>query len=68
VAVQTEEVRKYIHKRNNINNTKHSKYKHTYYQNTTHYKTHAYTNPHVTVQVETNTIQVTTTTVQDIPG
>jgi hypothetical protein len=33
----------------------------------THYKTHTYTHPHITKQVKTTTVQVTTTTVQDIP-
>jgi hypothetical protein len=53
--VQTKQIRITIHKRNN---TKHSKYKCTYYQNThtilktpTHYKTHKYTHTH------TNTLQ-----------
>jgi hypothetical protein len=48
------------------NNTIHSKYKYTYYQNThttvkrtTHYKTHTYTNPHITKQVKTTTVQDT---------
>jgi len=36
------------------NNTKHSKYKYTYYQNT-----HIYTNPHITKQVKTTTVQDT---------
>ena len=44
--------------KNRTNNTKHSKYKYTYYQNThtiqnphiqtpTYYKTHTYTHPHI---------------------
>jgi len=52
------------------NNTRHSKYKYTYYQNThilqnphihtsTHYKTHTYTKPHITKQVKTNVAQDT---------
>jgi hypothetical protein len=57
--VQTEQVRINIHKRNNTqntehskNNTKHSKCKYTYYQNTP-----TYTQPHITKQVKTNTVQ-----------
>jgi len=34
------------------NNTKHSKYKYTYYRNT-----HTYTQPHVIKQVKTATVQ-----------
>ena len=52
------------------NNTKHSKYKYTYYQNThtlqnphihtpTHYKTHTHTLPHITKQAQTITVQDT---------
>jgi len=48
------------------NNTKHSKYKYTYYQNAhtivktpTHYKTHTYTGPHITKQVKITTVQGT---------
>jgi Tfp pilus assembly protein PilP len=33
----------------------------------TRYKTHTYTNPHITKQFKTTTVQVTKTTVQDIP-
>jgi hypothetical protein len=32
--VQTKQIRINIHNRNSTNNTKHSKYKYTYYQNT----------------------------------
>jgi len=46
------------------NNTKHSKYKYKYYQNTntivktpTHYKTHTYPHQHITKQIETTTVQ-----------
>jgi len=71
--VQTKQTRINIHtkqhKKHSTNNTKHSKYKYTYYQNT-----HAYTHPHITkqvkttkVQVKTTTVQVKTNTVQDIP-
>jgi hypothetical protein len=68
------QVRKHIHKRNN---TKHSKRSilpevthitepaHTYPHIT---KTHTYTYPHITKQFKTTTVQVTTTTVQDIPN
>jgi hypothetical protein len=38
--VKTKQIRMNIHKRNN---TKHSKYRYTYYQNT-----HTYTHPHIT--------------------
>jgi len=47
-----------MHERNNtkntVNNTKHSKYKYTYYQNT-----HTYTHPHITKQVKTTKVQET---------
>jgi len=33
----------------------------------THYKTHTYTDEHISKQVKTTTIQVITNTVQDIP-
>ena len=33
----------------------------------THYKPHTYTHPHITKPVKTTTVQVKTTTVQDIP-
>jgi hypothetical protein len=70
VAVQKKQVRK--HKRNNTNNTVQT------IQNTvikvhltpklTHItKTHTCTHPHITNQVKTTTVQVTATTVQDIP-
>jgi len=49
------------HKKHSTNNTKHSKYKYTYYQNT-----HTYTHPHITKQVETTTVQVKANTVQDV--
>jgi len=65
------------HKRNNTkkhstNNTKHSKYKYTYYQNTHTLRnpyTHAHTHAHlrITKQVTTTTVEVKTNTVQDIP-
>ena len=52
--------------KHSTNSTKHSKYKHTYYQNTqtiaktpTHYKIHTYTLPHITKQVKTITVQDT---------
>jgi hypothetical protein len=50
------------YKKHSTNNTKHSNYKHTYYQNT-----HTYTHPHITEQFKTTTVQVTKTTVKDIP-
>jgi len=57
--VQTKQIRINIHR---PNNTKHSKYKYTYYQNTqpivktpTHYKTHTYTHPHITKPTHTHT-------------
>ena len=63
--IQTKQIRINIHKRNNIknstNNTKHDKYKNTYYQNI-----HILQNPHITKQVKTTTAQVKTNTVQDI--
>ena len=50
--------------KHSTNNTKHCKYKYTYFQNThtivktpTHYKTHTYTHPHITKQVKTTTVQ-----------
>ena len=49
--VQTKQIRINIHKpkiqKNSTNNTKHSKYKYTYYQNT-----HTLQNPHITKQVK----------------
>jgi hypothetical protein len=71
VAVQTKQVRKYIHKRNKknavetIHNTVNTSTHIT--KTNTHYKTHTYTYPHITKQVKTTTAQVTTTTVQEIP-
>jgi len=64
---QTKQIRIKILERkiqkHSINNTKHSKYKYTYYQNTqtivktpTYYKTHTYTPPHITKQVKTTTV------------
>jgi hypothetical protein len=64
------------YKKHSTNNTKHSKYKYTCYQNS-----RTYTHPHITkqvktttvkvkttaVQVETTKVKVETTTVQDIP-
>ena len=49
------------YKKHSTNNTKPSKYKYTYYQNT-----HTYTHPHITKQVKTTTVQVKANTVQDI--
>jgi len=47
-------------KKHNTNNTKHSKYKYTYYQNThTIVKTPTHTHPHITKQVQATTIQDT---------
>jgi hypothetical protein len=65
--VQTKQIRINIHKqkkykKHSTNNTKHSKYKYTYYQNT-----HTYTHPYITKQVKTTTVKITTNTVQDIP-
>jgi hypothetical protein len=40
--------------KHSTNNTKHSKYKYTYYQNT-----HTYTHPQITKQVKTTTVQAT---------
>ena len=42
-------------------NTKHSKYKYTYYQNTHTIvkKPHTYTHPHITKEVKTTTVQDT---------
>jgi len=68
--VQTKQIRKNIHNRNNkkhsTNNTKQSKYKYTYYQNTNtivktpaRNKIHTYTHPHITKQVKTTTTQDT---------
>jgi hypothetical protein len=51
----------------------HNIHKPTHYKNPQHTQTHTlqkpttYTNPHITKQVKTTTVQVTTTTVQDIP-
>jgi hypothetical protein len=42
------------YKKHSTNNTKHSKYKYTYYQNT-----HTYTHPYITKQVKTATVQDT---------
>jgi len=47
------------YKKHSTNNTKHSKYKYTYYQNPSHYKTHTYTDQHITKKVKTTTIQDT---------
>ena len=69
--VQTKQIRINVHKRNNKKNTE-------TIQNTVnasthvtktpkHYKTHTYTHSHITKQVTITTIQVETTTVQDIP-
>ena len=66
------------YKKHSTNNTKHSKYKYTYYQNThtlqnphvtkpIRYKTHTYTHTHITKQFKTTTVQVKTNTPQDIP-
>ena len=60
--VQTKEIRKNVHKRNNTKNTVQTT------QNTvntsthitktpTHYKIPTYTHPHITKQVKTNTVQ-----------
>jgi len=62
--VQTKQVRINIHKQNNTKNTVQT------IQNTvntgthitktpTHYKTHTYTHPHITKQVQTTTVQDT---------
>jgi len=40
--------------KHSTHNTKHNKYKYTYYQNT-----HTYTTPHTTKQVKTTTVQDT---------
>jgi hypothetical protein len=40
--------------KHSTNNTKHSKYKYTHYQNT-----HTYTHPHITTQIKTTTVQDT---------
>ena len=64
--VQTKQIRINIHKRNNTKNTV-PKIQNILNTSTpitktpTHYKTHTYTNPHITKQVKT-------TTVQDVPG
>jgi len=57
--VQTKQIRINIHKRNNTrkhskNDTKHSKYKYTYYQNT-----HTLQNPHISKQIKTTAVQDT---------
>ena len=59
LTVVTDKTRINIHKRNN---TKHSKYIYSYYQNThphihtpTHYKTHTYTHPPITTPTHTHT-------------
>ena len=57
--VQTKQIRIniYINKtiqKHSTNNTKRSKYKYIYYQNT-----HTYTHPHITQQVKTTTVQDT---------
>ena len=55
--VQTKQIRIYINEtiqNHSIENTKHSKYKYTYYQNT-----HTYTHPHITKPVKTTTVQDT---------
>jgi hypothetical protein len=82
LAVQTKQVRKRIHKWNNtkntvqtiqntINSSTHITKTNTHYKTHTYTnpyitKTHTYTHPHITKQVKTTTVQVTTTTVQDI--
>ena len=43
------------YKKHSTNNTKHSKYKYTYYQNT-----QTYTYPHITKQFKTTTVQIKT--------
>jgi len=50
-TIQAKQMRINVHKRNN---TKHSKYKFTYYQNTP-----TYTHPHIVKQVNTITVQDT---------
>ena len=66
--VQTKQIRTNIHKKiiqkHSKNNSKHSKYKYTYYQNTqtvvkTPPHTHTYTHTHITKQVKTTTVQDT---------
>jgi hypothetical protein len=47
------------YKEHSINNTKHSKYKYIYYQNTHTLKKPTQTHPHITKQVKTTTIQDT---------
>jgi len=64
--VQTKQIRIYVHKGNNTKNTVQTIQK-TVNTTPTHYKTHALQNPHITKQIKTITIQVNTTTVQDIP-
>ena len=41
--------------KHSTNNTKHSKYKYTYYQTPTHNKTNTYTHPHITKSTHTHT-------------
>jgi hypothetical protein len=58
------------YKIHSTNNTKRSKYKYTYYQNTrTKQNPHIHkpTHPHIIKQVKTTTVQVQTTTVEDTP-
>ena len=62
--VQTKQIRKNIHKRNNTK-IQYKQYKNTINTSThitetpTHYKTHTYTHPHITKQVKTTTVQDT---------
>ena len=56
------------HKKHSTNNTKHSKYKYTYYQNPEHYKTHIYTHPHIIKQVKTNTVQMKLSQYNQVPS
>ena len=55
------------YKKHSTNNTKRSKYKYTYYQNTNTLKNPHIQNPQITKQVTTTTVQVKTNTIQNIP-
>jgi len=64
--VQTKQIRINIPRRNNTKNTVNTSLYIT--RRVTHYKTHTYTHPHITKQVKTTTVQLTTKNVQDIPN
>ena len=64
IIAQRKQIRINIHKQNNTKNTaqaiQNTVNTSTHFTKThTHYKTHTYTNPHITKQVKTSTVQDT---------